>query len=274
MAVILEDTALTRQFQTERDDFSACLNTSLRMAIQNTRIDFIPGCVELGDRDPTSTTIGISPCGELGNIPEPQLSNTFNWFYQHIQDRRANKFEWQAYLPYEIRAAGTYLYLGQKDRTLDLLEYYLSDRRPLNWNQWPEINLHDREAPKFIGDMPHSWVGSDYIRTIRSLFVYERESDEALVVGAGLAEAWVTDPVGVTVKRLPTYYGVIDYTVRTIGNRVTFDLSGTLEVPKGKIVVRSPLQAAVRGIEGPGSLSTDHREAVVAKLPARITFVY
>ncbi|MCI0690423.1 hypothetical protein L0337_00280 [candidate division KSB1 bacterium] len=43
----------------------------------NKGIDFIPGCVELGDFDATSTTIGLDPCGELENIPQSQLNNTW-----------------------------------------------------------------------------------------------------------------------------------------------------------------------------------------------------
>ena len=41
-------------------------------------------------------------------------------------------------------------------------------------------------APKFIGDMPHTWVGSGFVEAVRDLFAYEREDDRALVLAAGI----------------------------------------------------------------------------------------
>ena len=45
-------------------------------------------------------------------------------------------------------------------------------RRPAAWNQWPEVVHRDSLAPKFLGDLPHTWVGSDFVR---SLLVYRLE---------------------------------------------------------------------------------------------------
>jgi len=76
----------------------------------------------------------------------------------------------------------------------------MRDRRPEGWNHWAEVVWRDASTPNFIGDMPHTWVGSDFLRSVRSMFVYERERDNALVVGAGIPESWVRDPAGVAVK--------------------------------------------------------------------------
>ena len=48
---------------------------------------------------------------------------------------------------------------------------------PAGWNQWAEVVVRDAREPRFIGDMPHGWVASDYIRSVLDLFAYERESD-------------------------------------------------------------------------------------------------
>jgi len=63
----------------------------MRAAMKNRNIDYIPGCAELGDFDATSTTVGIDPCGELGNIPEPALHNTFEKYYRFFSERKASR---------------------------------------------------------------------------------------------------------------------------------------------------------------------------------------
>src|SRR5206468_1074141 len=98
---------------------------------------------------------------------------------------------------------------GETQRALELLDALLADQRPQAWNQWSEILWRDREAPRFIGDMPHTWVGATFVRAVRMMLAYERESDQALVLAAGVPAAWATAEQGISVKRLPTYYGVL-----------------------------------------------------------------
>jgi len=47
------------------DTFRENLYNSIRLAMKNRKIDYIPGCAELGDFDATSTTIALTPCNEL-----------------------------------------------------------------------------------------------------------------------------------------------------------------------------------------------------------------
>ena len=68
-----------------RDTFQENLYKSLDLAMKIRNIDYIPGCVELGDFDATSTTIALTPCNELKNLPEPQVYNTFDKYYDIFQ---------------------------------------------------------------------------------------------------------------------------------------------------------------------------------------------
>jgi hypothetical protein len=79
-------------------------------------IDYIPGCVELGDFDATSTTIAISPCNELQNLPQPYAQNTFDKYYEFFKNRRDDKIEWVNYTPYENRLIGSFIFLNQPER--------------------------------------------------------------------------------------------------------------------------------------------------------------
>ncbi len=272
IAEILGDRERAREFGAERDDFRKDFYSSMRRAMQMKNIKFIPGCVELGDFSGLSTTIGISPCDELGNIPEPELTFTFDESYRMFLERKNNTVAWDAYLPYEARFIGAYVFLDRKDRALDILEYLMHDRRPQAWNHWAEVVWKDPSAPRSIGDMPHSWAASDFIRSVRSMLVYEREADESLVVGAGIPGAWLADPTGVSVHGLPTYYGRLNYSMKKTGDQVIVDLSGDL--PKGKILVRSPLSAVPKSVAGDAKRGADPRDAIVKTLPARVVFSY
>jgi len=276
IAGILKKEKERREFQLERDDFKKDLYASMRLAMTTKGIDYIPGCVELGDFDATSTTIGINPVNELGSIPEPQLHNTFDRYYEYFTRRRNNSVDWKDYTPYENRVIGSFVYLGEKKRAHEAMNYFMYDRRPAAWNHWAEVVHRDPSTPKYIGDMPHTWVGSDFIRSVRAMFVYEREQDHALVVGAGIADEWLEDTSGVSVRSLPTYYGPVSYTMKKTGNKVSVSIDGPLRMPSGKIVLASPLDKKVSSARMNGKRTAFNRkkELVIAKLPASIEITY
>lgn len=275
MANILGDEERTTAYAALRDAFHRDLYVSLARTIARCGIGYIPGCVELGDFDPTSTTIAIDPGGELADLPEPALRQTYDKYYEFFQHRRDGLADWNDYTPYELRIVGTLIRLGEKTRAHEMLDYFLADQRPAAWNQWPEIIWRDPKAPRFIGDLPHTWVGSDYIRSVRSLFAYERESDQALVIAAGIPQNWLNE--GVTVKRLPTYHGTLNYTLRaTAADEIRLRLSGDLSLPTGKIVLPSPLARPVHNVTVNGkeiaTFTTD--SILIDEFPAEVVIRY
>ena len=72
-----------------------------------------------------------------------------------------------------------------------LFDFFMADRRPAAWNQWAEVVGREPREPRFIGDMPHGWVASDYINALLDMLAYERPSDGALVLAAGIPDAWL-----------------------------------------------------------------------------------
>jgi hypothetical protein len=222
-----------------RDEFSGDLYASIAEAMRRHAIDFIPGAADLGDFDATSTTIAVSPGGELGRLPHAALERTFERYWRQVAARRDSANKWDAYTPYELRTVGTMLRLGQKQRALDLLDGFMKDQTPPEWNQWPEVVWREPRAPRFIGDMPHTWVGSDFLRSVADLFVYERETDSTLVLGAGIPEAWLADS-GVSVRGLSTWWGPLSYTAERHDNAVAITIDGGLRIPSGGILVEPP----------------------------------
>ncbi|HEX9006661.1 MAG TPA: discoidin domain-containing protein [Bacteroidota bacterium] len=275
IAGALGEKKLETEWAAERDDFRNDLYASMRLAMRNKNIDYIPGCVELGDFDATSTTIGVYPCGELGNIPEPQLHNTFDRYYKFFRDRETTG-KYENYTPYEVRTIGTFALLGQKSRVADALNFFMKDQRPPEWSQWQEVVWKDPETPKFIGDSPHSWVGSDFIRSAVAMFVYDRESDGAHVLAGGIPDAWIADSAGVQVQGIPTFYGLVGYAIKKKGRTVAVDVSGSFDAPHHTLVLKNPMSGKVSAVKLNGKRVSFPKsgELVLPKLPARAEFIY
>ncbi len=277
LAVVVGDDERAASIATLRDDFHRDLYASIPKAMAMHGIDYIPGSVELGDLDPTSTAVAVDPGGELPNLPELPLRRTFEHYFADFEQRRDGGGESEAYTPYELRNVGALVRLGQRERALQVLSFLVGDQRPAAWNEWAEVVWRDPAAPKFIGDMPHTWVGSSYIRSLRSLFAYEREADGALVLAAGLPSAWVMSESGVAVKRWPTYYGVLTYSLRRDGtNALRLKLAGDLTRPPGGIVVQPPLPQPLRAVtvngKPVGTFTADR--ATITEFPAEVVLEY
>jgi len=82
--------------------------------------------------------------------------------------------------------------------------------------------VHSRlRHPGYLGDMPHTWIGSEYARTIFGMLM--READDGLYLLPGTPPSWVTGK-GLSVTRLPVAYGSLSMTARRDGKRFTVTL--------------------------------------------------
>jgi hypothetical protein len=236
MARTLGHRSEARRYRRALTEYRADVLASLRYSTAQHAIDFLPGAAELGDFDATSTTIALSPGVEMEHLPRNLLTNTFERYWREFVTRRDGLRQWDAYTPYEIRTIGSFIRLGWHERTPELLAYFMHDRRPAGWNQWAEVVGRDAREPRFIGDMPHGWVAGDYIRAMLDAFAYERESDAALVIGAGLNSTWLQG-AGVRIAELRTPWGPLDYSLHLDENlNLHFQSSGAVRPPGGLIV--------------------------------------
>ncbi|MGA7439471.1 MAG: discoidin domain-containing protein, partial [Luteibacter sp.] len=222
-------------FGASRDQFRDDLHASIAAAVKAKGLSFIPGSAELGDFDATSTTIALSPGGEGSRLPKALVDGTFEKYWQTFVARRDGKVAWEDYTPYELRTIATFVRLGWRDRVNDLIVFFFADRRPAAWNQWAEVVGHDPRKPRFVGDMPHAWIASDYVRSALDLFAYDREADQAMVLAAGVQPAWLAGE-GITLHDLRTPYGRLGYTLKAKRGKAVLTLTQPIDPPGGLVL--------------------------------------
>lgn len=253
------------------DSFRGTLRASIRAVITAKNLHYVPGSVEWADFDPTATSNAVALLQGMADLPARQLDEMFTDFVRDFRLKHGGKMPWNNYTAYEIRIIGALVHLGKRAEALELLKFFLSDRRPRAWNQWPEISWKDPRSPGHLGDVPHTWIAAEYMLVFASLFAYEREADDALIIGAGADERWLAGR-GIAVRGLPTWHGTLDLTMRRERNRTLLvHLGGNLRLPRGGFVVRPPGDQAICAISVNGHSATtfNEREAVIRELPSR-----
>jgi hypothetical protein len=254
-------------------EFHRDLLASYAATMELHHLDRLPASVELGDFDPTSTAIWLATGGSPSDLPEPALERTFDLYVQELDQRRSGKLVRDAYSPYEIRIADALVRLGRRDDAARLLTFTLADRRPLAWNQWPEILWRDPAHAGLLGDLPHGWIASTWIHSLRTALVFERAGDRSLVLAAGVPAEWLEGGEPIRVKALPTQYGPIDYELWREGpRRLRMRVGGRVSIPPGGIALAPPVQGALFKIEVNGAprAVSDPAALVLRELPAEV----
>jgi hypothetical protein len=218
-----------------RDEFSTDLHAAVLAARDHWKIAFIPGATSLGDFDATSTTIALDPGNQQVRLDAKMLDATFERYWAEFRARAAGTKAWKDYTPYETRVIGTFVRLGWRDRLDELIAFFMADRRPAAWNQWAEVVGRDSREIRFIGDMPHAWVASDFVRGALDMFAWDRRDDRALVLGGGLSRAWLVGQ-GSAVRGLATPYGSLDFAMRGTPRRLSATINGNARPPGGFVL--------------------------------------
>lgn len=284
LAARLGDTAHARQWTIMRDEFNSDLINSFRWTMRKHGIDYLAGSVELGDFDATSTTVGLNPAGAQHDLPQNALRQTFERYWSEFQQRRSQWAEieragyqdttrkFEAYTPYEWRVVGALVRLGERERAHEVAQWFMEHQRPDGWNHWAEVVFRNPRASNFIGDMPHTWVGSDFIRSVLDMFVYD--DDDTLVIGAGIPESWLgAEPVRVAGLRTP--HGVLGYRVfnRNAGE-LMFRFDESPHAPRG-FVIRSPGSRPIRAAHADGRpIAFTATEVKLTRLPRELSLSY
>jgi hypothetical protein len=247
-----------------RDQFSDDLRNSLELVTSSKSLDFIPGSAELGDFDPTSTTIALAPADAAALLPSGLLLKSFERYWNESQARANGTRAWKDYTPYELRTIGTFVRLGLPERAHAMLDFFFKGQQPAGWRQWAEVVSSTPRKPFFLGDLPHAWVASDYVRSVLDLFAYER--GERLVLAGGLPLDWL-EGEGVAIDGLRTPYGTLGYTLSREGNRLRQELRGDAAPPGGFVWALPHRRLRDSRIDGKHA-TAEHDELEITHAPA------
>ena len=238
LAAVIGEPARAAELARQRDQFTADLGRSLRAAMAQHRIEYLPGAAELGDFDPTSSTLIFSPAGAESLVDARTLEFTWGRYWTESLARIEGRLQWDAYTPYEWRSVSAFVRLGQPQRAQALAAFFMGHRRPAAWNQWAEVVVHDPREVRFLGDMPHAWISSDFIRAALDGLAYERDADHALVLAAGVPRDWLA--TGVTVRGLRTRHGALSYRLQRDSTAVHLNVDAGLSTPPGGLWLAWP----------------------------------
>ena len=260
-----------QRFTASRDQFREDLHDSLQAVAKLHGIDFLPGSAELGDFDATSTTIALAPGGEQGRLPRDLLDNTFERYWREFEQRRDGQREWKDYTPYEWRNVAAFVRLGWRARAWEAVQFFFKDRAPQPWNQWAEVVSRTPRKPFFVGDLPHAWVASDFVRSALDMFAYTREIDDSIVLAAGIPADWF-DGEGIAIRDLRTPNGKLGYSMRRVDGKLELQVGQGLKLPAGGLVLPWPYASA------PGEAKVDGKsvpwkdgELRILSLPAKVS---
>ena len=236
-------------------------------------IDYLAGSAELGDFDPTSSTIAFAPGGDTRHLPAELVTPTFDRYWREFVARRDGVSKWEEYTPYELRNVSAFIRLGWRERAHELLEFFMAGRRPPAWNQWPEVVGRDPRKLLFVGDLPHAWVASDFIRSVLDLFAYER-SDGAMVLAGGIPASWL-HRAGVSIRGLRTPYGSVAYSLARTDERVAeLTLIATGRVPPGGFVIAGPWPRPAHATVNGKSVAIRGDELRIDELEAKVVIQF
>ncbi len=236
-----------RRWHAEAQKFLRAVMVSIQRVIKERNINYVPGSVEWADFDPTATANAIAQLDFADDLPADPVCKMFDLYFSDFRKKRSGEMSWLNYTAYEIRIIGAFVRIGRRDDAHELLEFFLSDRRPLAWNQWPEITWRDPRSPGHLGDVPHTWIAAEYMLALASMIASEREGTEAVVLASGLPWRWISEDNGFSVRGLRIRIGALDFKMFAPDDRtIHFEIGAGLTIASGGLFVSPPLPANTR----------------------------
>ena len=230
------------------EQFGYSISESIDLATQAHGISYVPGCVELGDFDATSTSIAYYLTGAAEVIDQDLLHNTFERAWESTQARIDGTDLWDGMTPYEVRTVGTFVRLGWIKRAHEYMDWLMTLQAPRGWHQWGEIAYREDAPCRFVGDMPHTWVGSGAILSILSMFSYE-DGDE-LVLAAGIPAEWYETGEVLGIQDLVTRFGTLSYALEREDDVLRLRIEPGCTPPAGFRVRVDQIEASEIRVDG------------------------
>ena len=210
IALALEHSESAALWRVWLKEFESDLARSFLKTSQNYEIPYLAGAADRGDFDATSTSIAFNPTQAHDLLPTKLLEGTYDRYVVTARARASGEQAYTDYTPYELRNVSALIRMGRSLEAHELLDFFYRDARPNGWYQWAEVVSPNPRQPRFLGDMPHAWVSSDFLSAALDMLAYEREADGDVVLAAGILPTWRTSG-DIAVAGLSTIWGQLDY---------------------------------------------------------------
>ena len=217
------------------EEFAANLAQSLFVASELMGNGIVAASADRLDIDPTSTSIAFEPCRVEDVLPSGFLQATYDECARYHERIGAPDFK-GSYTPYIVRNLNAFVALGRFEDAFRLLDLMLSHRRPQGWRHWAEVVWNPPRTPEYLGDMPHTWIGAEFVTAIRRMLI--RENGSMLELLRAVPDGW-WNADGIELRDLPTAFGAINLRARRARSMVTVDLALTGQ-PPDRVTVRYP----------------------------------
>jgi len=221
LAQEIGDKQVTTYANTKGREFAENLAQSLRRTTEEHGDGLIHGSADRGDVDPSSTSIAFEPCRVDDVLPVEFIQATYNLSASRVKLVGEPGFS-GTYTPYSVRNLNAFVSLGRYEDAYRLLAAALACRRPLGWRFWAEVVWGEAQAPEYIGDMPHTWIGAEFATAIRRMLL--RENGRTLELFRAVPDAW-WEGEGIALRDLPTAFGVVNLRAQRDSSRATIQLS-------------------------------------------------
>jgi hypothetical protein len=215
--------------------FAASLTRSIRMTAAAMKTNVVPGSADREDVDPPSTSVAFEPCRVDDALPAELIGATYDRAAERVASICAPGFSGN-YSPYELRNLNPFVSLGRFDDASRQLATMMDSRRPRGWRGWAEVVWGEMRAPDYIGDMPHTWIAAEFFTAVRRMLA--REDGGTLALFRGAPDGWWKNG-GVTLRDLPTAFGLLNLKARRSRSQATVELALSGPLPK-RITVRYP----------------------------------
>ena len=126
LAKVVGDAAAASALGAARDSFENSLRESVLATMAAHHMDLVPASVELGDFDPTSTSVSFL-LGTDGVYPRDALERSYDKYVRDFRARRGAATRGAGYTAYELRSATALMLLGRKAEAIDLLGTLTAD---------------------------------------------------------------------------------------------------------------------------------------------------
>ena len=124
----------------------------------------------------------------------------------------------------------TFVHLDEPLLAEELLNRLRADRRPSGWQVFAEVVRSPMRSVFYLGDMPHTWVGAEYVRAVIGMLMHE--GDGRLDLLPGVPPDWVTGK-GLSIEGLPTAFGELSMSAQQDESALRIRLAPTLNPSTG-----------------------------------------